>query len=169
MKKVVLFGPESTGKTTLAKQLAGYYQTVHVPEYSRLYAETKGVDLKLKDVINIGLGQYRYEAQYKQMAHGVLICDTDILQTTIYSKAYFGNYPRELDELITKPDLYLLMDIDIPWEYDPVRDNAETRDKLFSTFEKTLKEQNLPYQIITGSSDKRLQNAIKYIDRLIKK
>lgn len=169
VKKVVLFGPESTGKSTLAKNLASYYQTVHAPEYSRVYAETKGRTLEFKDVINIALGQYRYEYGYGKLSNNLLICDTDVLQTKIYSQSYFGDYPEAIEELITKPDLYLLLDIDVPWEYDSVRDNPKSRDKLFGVFENTLKKQNLPYKIISGLGDKRLKTAIKYIDELIKK
>ncbi|MEE4247502.1 MAG: ATP-binding protein, partial [Kangiellaceae bacterium] len=94
--KIVLFGPESTGKTTLAKQLAAYYKTVWVPEYAREYLQNKWDKEKkiceLEDLIPISVGQIKLENEAIKKANRVLVCDTDLLETKVYSEAYFEGY-----------------------------------------------------------------------------
>ncbi len=172
--KVVLFGPESTGKSTLAKQLAIYYNTVFVPEYSRIYAEERLLENKLlnkNDVLPIAEGQMRLESELTPKANTVLICDTDLLETKVYSEAYYdGDCDPQLEKYAIENfyDLYFLTYIDIPWEADDLRDKPHERDAMFKAFENALKTYDKPYVLLKGSMDERFEFAIDHIDELIK-
>lgn len=170
--KVVLFGPESSGKTTLAKLLAKYYKTKWVPEYSRLYAEEKLEDNKLltkADILPIAIGQMVLENKIAKETSELLICDTNLLETKVYAEYIYNYCPDKLEKAIQdcKYDLYLLTDIDLPWETDPVRSSEDKRKEMLELFKLALKKYNLPYVIISGSKDKRLDKAINSIDKLL--
>jgi len=174
--KVVLFGPESTGKTTLSKQLASYYQTVWVPEYARTYLQykwdTQQKPCEIHDMLPIAKGQITSENQYVRDANKVLICDTDLLETMVYSKVYYNNY---CDDLIYKYalknqyDFYFLTYIDTPWEADDLRDKPNERLTMFRAFENALITNNRPYVVLKGNPKERLKIAIQHIDRLLEK
>ncbi len=159
--KIVLFGPECTGKTTLAQQLAAYYHTTWVPEYSRSFQLQKGSPIALEDVVSIAQGQLQAEQEAVRQANRILICDTDILETKVYSEAYFGECPQWLlDQLWKYPgDLYLLTNIDLPWEPDEVRDRPDQRESMYQLFKRELDERNLPYIPIAGTAGQRLNQA----------
>lgn len=172
--KVVLFGPESTGKSTLAKQLAEHYNTVFVPEYSRIYAEKKlqqNETLTSQDVLPIAEGQMHLENQLAPQANEVLICDTDLLETKVYAEAY---YHKPCDPVVEKYalenfyDLYFLTYIDIPWEADNLRDKPHERKSMFKAFKKALESYHRPYVLLRGSMEERFELAKKHIDKLIK-
>lgn len=173
--KIVLFGPESTGKSTLAQQLAQQYNTVFVPEYSRIYAEMQllcGKELTQDDVVEIANGQLKLETELITKANKILFCDTDLLETKVYSEMYYDGYcPPQLEDFAQRKtcDLYLLMDVDLPWVADNIRDKPEGRQEQFNIFENTLKRYNKPYQVISGNDDERLEKAIGFVNDLIKK
>lgn len=172
--KVVLFGPESTGKSTLAKQLAEHYYTVFVPEYSRIYAEAQLLHNKLltkDDVLPIAEGQMQLENELTKKAHQLLICDTDLLETKVYSEAYYeGLCDPVLEKYAIENhyDLYFLTYIDIPWEADNLRDRPLERETMFAAFETALKTYNKPYVLLKGTMDKRFETAKMHIDQLLK-
>ena len=119
--KVVLFGPESTGKTTISKQLARHYNTVWTPEFARQYLQKKWNNerktCEASDLIPIAIGQIHLENKLAKKADKVLICDTDLLETKVYSEEYYGGYVEEkLNNAALKNqyDLYLLTYIDTP-------------------------------------------------------
>lgn len=172
--KVVLFGPESTGKTTLAKQLAEHYQTNWVPEYMREYLQEKWDKNKevctYNDLIPIAEGQIRMENEYAQKANKVLICDTNLLEIKVYSEVYYeGQVPDTLNKISLENvyDLYLLTYIDTPWIADDLRDKPHQREEMFLRFKESLDEHHLPYILLKGDNVFRLQQAIKSIDQLI--
>lgn len=172
--KIVLFGPESTGKTTLSQQLARHYNTVWVPEYAREYLQNKWNNERKtcenEDLIPIAIGQMRLENELALKADQVLICDTDLLETKVYSQEYYGGYvdPR-LDEAAqtNEYDLYLLTYIDTVWEADDLRDRPEMRQEMFDAFENALKIHHKKYIILKGSRQKRLNKAVKAIDKIL--
>lgn len=172
--KVVLFGPESTGKSTLAKQLAEYYNTVFVPEYSRIYAEKqllRNSTLTRHDVLPIAEGQMRLENEREQKATKVLICDTDLLETKVYSELYYnGICDPVLEKYAIKNtyDLYFLTYIDMPWEADNLRDRPNDREAMFEAFENALQSYKKPYVLLKGSMEERLKTAIDHINELLK-
>ena len=174
--KVVLFGPESTGKTTLAQELADHYKTEWVPEYAREYLQVKW-DKEQKtcepqDLIPIAEGQIRLENYLTKKANKLLICDTDLLETKVYSEAYYLGYCEPVLEkyaLQNIYDLYLLTSIDIPWEKDDLRDKPNERERMFLYFKDTLEKYNKNFVILNGDNKKRLSQAIKSIDKLLDK
>lgn len=172
--KVVLFGPESTGKTTLSEQLARYYNTVWVPEYAREYLQNKWNNYRKtcenSDLLPIAKGQMKLENKLAKKADKVLICDTDLLETKVYSEEYYGGFVNpKLDEAAVKNtyDLYLLTYIDTPWEADDLRDRPDLREEMFTAFENALKKYNRPYILLKGDLRTRLKTATKAIDKIL--
>jgi len=130
--KVVLFGPESTGKTTLSKQLARYYNSVWVPEYAREYLQDKWNEERKtcepKDLLPIAKGQIALENKLAKKTDTVLICDTNLLETKVYSEAYYSGtcHPAlEKYALEHKYSLYFLTYIDTPWEADDLKEQKK--------------------------------------------
>jgi len=173
--KVVLFGPESTGKTTLSRQLARHYNSIWVREYARAYLQNKWNDERKtcepKDLLPIAQGQIQLENELAKKTETVLICDTDLLETKVYSEAYYsGTCDPILDKFAIENtyDLYFLTYIDTPWEADDLRDKPNQRIQMFNAFESALKKYNRPYVLLKGDKDERLEKAIRHIDELIK-
>jgi len=173
--KIVLFGPESTGKTTLSAQLARHYNSIWVPEYARLYLQKKWNNERKtcepKDLIPIAIGQLTHENKLAKKTNSVLICDTDLLETKVYSEAYYiGTCDPVLEKyaLENTYDLYFLTYIDTPWEADDLRDKPEEREAMFNAFRDTLIKYNRPYVLLKGDKKARLETAVKHIDKMIK-
>ncbi|WP_282178579.1 ATP-binding protein [Maribacter stanieri] len=172
--KVVLFGPESTGKTTLSEQLARHYHTVWVPEYARDYLQDKWNNERKTcephDLLPIAEGQMRLENKLTKKATEILICDTDLLETKVYSEAYYvGDCDPVLEKyaLENSYDLYLLTYIDIPWEADDLRDKPNEREEMFNYFKDTLEKYGKNFITLKGSKKQRLAKAINHIDMLL--
>jgi NadR type nicotinamide-nucleotide adenylyltransferase len=172
--KVVLFGPESTGKTTLSRQLARHYNSVWVPEYAREYLQNKWNNERKtcepEDLMLIAIGQIKLENELAQKTNSVLICDTDILETKVYSEAYYSGTCDPILEayaLKNSYDLYFLTYIDTPWEKDDLRDKPNERERMFKAFEDALIKYNRPYVLLKGGKEARLKIAVGHIDNLL--
>ncbi|WP_407429564.1 AAA family ATPase [Arcticibacter sp.] len=167
IKKIAVVGPESTGKSTISAQLADHYQTVWVPEYSREYCSQLTGPCSWEDEINMFKGQLALEEQLSPQANKLLICDTTFITVKIWSDYVFGKAPEEvLSELPRRHyDLYLLMDIDLPWEDDPLRNFPELREYFMDVWKKELQALNASYYIISGTHDVRKRNAINTINQ----
>jgi NadR type nicotinamide-nucleotide adenylyltransferase len=173
--KVVLFGPESTGKSTLTEALAKHYQTTFVPEYAREFLQHKWNHKRQtcakEDLIPIAEGQMKLENELALLANKVLICDTDLLQTQVYSEVYYDGYCDPSIRASAKKnsyDLYFLCDIDVPWVADDLRDKPDERELMFNAFEAALKLHQRPYVKLNGSKNHRFKTAKQHIDQLIK-
>ena len=172
--KIVLFGPESTGKTTLSIQLAKHYNTVWVQEYARPYLQKVWNQARRtcqqKDILPIAFGQIALENRLAKRADKVLICDTDLLETKVYSSAYYGGF---VDPILEKAatentyNLYLLTYIDTPWEADDLRDRPEQRLEMFEAFQKALDQHHRPYLLLKGDKESRLKKAVEAIDAIL--
>ena len=166
IKRIAITGPESTGKSWLAENLAAHYHTVWVPEFAREYLEDLGKPYEKEDIVRIAAGQLEREEVKAQSASGYLFCDTEMLVTKIWSDVKYG----ECDQWILNQleshryDLYLLCDIGLPWEYDPLREHPEMRQYLFDTYLQELTSRNLPFHVVRGSGQARLQNAVRFIE-----
>lgn len=161
LKKIVIYGSESTGKTTTASFLAKEFDTIWVPEFARDYLEKKNNIIEDSDFPVIARGQIQLEEDYSKKARGFLFCDTDLHTTKIYSNMYIGYCEKEIENLAEsrKYDLYLLMDIDIDWVSDPLRDFPNERKEMHRLFLQELKARSIPYILIKGQGKERLQNA----------
>lgn len=174
MKRVVLIGSESTGKTTLAQRLAGDFGVEWVPEFVRMYAEKKNGPLEFADHGPIARGQIALEdsARERAMHLGapVLIQDTDLLSTVVYSTHYYGQCPHWIGEAAhhRRPDLYLLMDIDIPWTPDPQRDRGDRREEMHDLFRAAVQGSGVPFVLVGGDGESRFHAARRAIESLMR-
>lgn len=182
IKKIVIIGPESTGKSTLCKQLAEHYNTLWCPEYAREYLLKHGTDYSYEDLLIIAKGQIAHEENYelrmmndelkthsKFITHNSkLFLDTDMIVMKVWCEFVFGKcHQLILDELKTrKYDLYLLCNIDLPWVKDELREypNEAPRIELFNIYKNILEKQQTPWTLISGFGESRLHNAIHAIN-----
>lgn len=171
VKRICIFGPESTGKTTLTKNLAQHFKTVAVPEYARTHLEHRNTQVDATDIPLIAKGQIAVEDSLALNANRLLFCDTDLLTTTIWSNWLFNS----CDDWIVKEaeqrqyDLYLVTDVDVPWVADQVRYLPEERVAFFNRCIEELKQRNRPFHIVRGDWNERLQSAIKAVNSLLHK
>lgn len=169
--KIVVIGPESTGKSTLSKSLAEYFNCPWVPEYARGYIERLEGKYCYDDLLEIAKGQIREEEKSIKKAENLLICDTDLHVIKVWSQHKFGKIHPWVEQQISKRkyDLYLLTDIDIPWQNDPQREHPEPekRKKFFEIYRKVVIDSGIPYKIISGSVEERLDKSIEFIEEKI--
>ncbi|NNM21915.1 MAG: ATP-binding protein [Flavobacteriaceae bacterium] len=173
--KIVLFGPESSGKTTLARELAEQFETHWVPEYMRTYLEANweedGLKITKKDLLPIAKGQIASENLLTKTANRFLFCDTNLLEIRVYSEYYYNGFcPPEIIEATESHiyDHYFLTQVDIPWEADNLRDRPYDREKLFRIFESELLKRNLPFTLLEGTKNERLSKATEVLATLKK-
>jgi NadR type nicotinamide-nucleotide adenylyltransferase len=167
---IIVTGPESTGKTTLAQALAGKYKAELYPEYAREYVQNLNRDYEFADILKIA--EYQYN-QFKEFQSGnkIAIFDTYLIITKVWFLWHSNTYPDWLDKAIknTKGALYLLCAPDIAWIPDSVRENGgEARKQLFDTYRKELENYGLTYKIVTGCDNDRFENAVSFVESYLK-
>jgi NadR type nicotinamide-nucleotide adenylyltransferase len=172
--KIVLFGPESTGKTTLAKDLAAHFKTAWVPEYMREYLQKKWDELEERisweDLLPIARSQIATENIAARQANELLFCDTDLRELKVYCEYYYdGECPEEIEIAVRNNSyhLYLLTDIDTPWVADDLRDRPEDRTTLFRIFETELIKNGLNYHVLMGSRTQKFNMAVALTNKLL--
>lgn len=164
--RIAIVGPESTGKTTLASQLAKYYNTCFVPEYAREYIDALKRPYTLEDIVAISKGQIEMEDKMAVFANNILICDTNLVVTKIWAEHKYKTCPVWITEAIVKRhyNLHLLTYPDLPWEPDPQREHPHLLNKLYVKYRTELNRLNISYATIQGMHEKRLQNAVNIIN-----
>lgn len=170
--KIVITGPESTGKTTLAEQLAAHYMGDFVPEYARQYVENLQRPYVFDDVEIIARKQLADYLAYEKRKNRIVFFDTYLIITKVWFDVVFKQSPKWITEHLEncKVDLFLVCNTDIPWVADSVRENGgEMREELFQLYINELNNFNLKYFIIKGEGEKRLSSAIQAIDRILVK
>ena len=169
LPSIVLHGPESTGKSTLAGRLAAHYGTVWVPEYGRTYCEEHGTDLGPDDLVAIMAGHVAARQAMEPQARGFLIQDTDPIMTAAWSMMLFGHRMPALDAFADVGHLYLLMDIDLPWIGDDVRMFPRRAEQLrfMALCRNELVRRDLPFVLIGGDGEARYEQALTAIDGAI--
>jgi NadR type nicotinamide-nucleotide adenylyltransferase len=164
MFKIAIIGPESTGKTALAKQLAEYFNAPWVPEYARKYVENLTTPYTYEDVCNIALKQIEDEKFYENnsLNEKYVFFDTDLIITKVWFSYCFNKIPDFLTDRINSGffDLYLLCLPDLPWEPDSVREHGEDREYFFDWYKKEIEQIGKAYVVIKGVGNQRLKNAI---------
>lgn len=169
LKKVVIIGPESTGKSTLAKNLADYFGCLWVPEFAREYLEKLDRSYEFDDMVEIAKGQVFLEDESSLKSKELLMCDTDLNVIKVWSGHKFGKVHAWIEDQIKirKYDLYLLTDIDIPWQDDPQREhpNPSMRKYFFDLYFRILQESGVPFAIVSGNQEERKQLSINFIHK----
>lgn len=167
IKKVCFYGPESTGKSTMARRMAELYKTEWVPEVSREIVTTN--DFTIEDIIKIGHAQTERVIEKAKTANKILFCDSDLITTQIYSRYYLKVVPPVLFELEhqIKYNLYFLFEIDVPWVADGLRDLGENykRKEMFEVFKGELDRRSISYISIKGSWEEREKMIKKEVDK----
>lgn len=169
-RRVCVFGPESTGKTTLARDLAARFSTVWVPEYARTLLEAQSGRIAKEDIERIARGQRASEDALARDANRLVIGDTDLLETTIWSEVLFGSCPAWIVEEAGRraADLYLLTDVDVPWVKDEVRYLPDERKSFFDRCRRELESRNLRTAVVSGPWEQRLATAVAAVEDLLR-
>ncbi len=188
-RKIVIIGPESTGKSSLCEQLAQHYNTIWCPEFAREYLLTNGAKYSYEDLLTIAKGQLALEDEYAAIVnrqltirnkdpqnspltidHSLLFIDTDMYVMKVWCEFVFEKCHRFiLDKIIErKYDLYLLCNIDLPWTQDEFREypDIRSRSRLFNIYKDIMINQSVPWMEISGNYEERLQKAIVAVDSL---
>lgn len=179
---VAILGAESTGKTTLCRDLAAHFDSLWVPEYMRLYLQdkwnTKQQTCTWEDLLPIAQGQVELENKLaqqlangttvKQTSQNYLFCDTSLFELMIYANWYYGDCPNELTQaaLAHQYDLILLTEVDIPWVADDLRDAPYDRQAISTRFENELTYYNKSFRRIGGSRESRVQQVVHWLSEL---
>lgn len=163
MKRIAITGPESSGKTTLAKALAERLKAQWIPEFARDYLLAKNGHYEQKDLVKIAHGQISEWNKLSQ--EEIVICDTEMLVMKVWSAVKYG----QVDPFILKAwseqhfDHYFLCSPDIPWEEDPLREHPEQREELFEIYLQELKDSKLPFTIVEGDLENRIEICLREV------
>ncbi|AYD49277.1 ATPase [Arachidicoccus soli] len=194
MKKIVVIGPESTGKSSLCEALSKHYQTIWCREYAREYLIENGKDYSYHDLLSIAKGQIALEENCIKevreiggakgqnlenslldnlsdfLSSRLLFIDTDMYVMKVWCEYVFNRCHNFILEEIAsrKYDLYLLCDTDLPWVADELREypDEHSRKELFEIYLDILVNQEVPFSIINGQDNMRIANAIKVLEEL---
>lgn len=169
MPNIVFIGSECSGKTSLARALANYYNIDFLEEYSRIYAEKINSELIYEDVIPIAKGQIASEQKFiNRSKEDLLLFDTCLFSTYIYSKIYYKKVPKELNNWLDLSlyDYFFLIFPDPEWVEDDIRNMPMPRMEMHEIFKSELEYFNQPFTQLRGNEEQRMQSAIEEINRL---
>jgi NadR type nicotinamide-nucleotide adenylyltransferase len=174
IRKVVIIGPESTGKSTLCEQLAAHYMTVWCPEFAREYLLQYGKNYSFDDLLKIAMGQLELEeVMLTEARNGIYFIDTDMYVMKVWCEEVFQDCHKWiLNQIAVHPyDLYLLCDVDLPWTQDGLREypDLEIRKRLHKTYKDLLINSGTKWAEVSGTNAERLQTAIRLIDTIFGK
>jgi NadR type nicotinamide-nucleotide adenylyltransferase len=167
--KIVVTGPESSGKTTLIKDLAAHYNEPFAEEFARTYFEGYEGKYHLLDIQNIAVGQLEANLKNEKKAKKIAFSDTDTTVINIWAQLKFNATIPVFDEDMeeSKPDLYLLCAPDFPWVYDTLRENPDDRLDIFEAYTTLLNRLKSNYVVIKGSHETRMNIAINEINKIL--
>ena len=168
LRKVVVIGPESTGKTTLAQALALHFRCQLVTEYAREYLDALNDPYQESDLLQIAKGQLALEDKCRAGDESLMICDTDLLVLKVWSLVKYGRCHDFIQDAIRarQCDLYLLTGTEVPWQFDPQREHPEFRNELWTMYQKEIVDLRVPYHKISGDPEQRLRRSIPLITNL---
>lgn len=167
--KFAITGPESTGKSTLSKQLAEHFQTTWVPEFARNYLQQLPRQYREDDLLKIAIGQKELEESQALHAQQLLFCDTENIVLKIWSNVRYNHCHANILQCIELQQYihYFLCDIDIPWVEDPLREHPHMRQDLFNMYVDELSFYNFPFTVISGDEKTRLKIAIDIVNGIL--
>ena len=171
-RRIVITGPESTGKSSLCKQLAEHYNTTWVPEYAREYLKKHGMNYTYNDLLAIARRQLAMEDEITASTkRGLIFIDTDMYVMKVWCEFVFGRCHQWILDRIAERNyaLYLLCNIDLPWIKDDLREypDIESRIRLFNIYKDNMINQHVPWKIINGNNEERLKTAVDAVNRLL--
>ena len=166
MYKIAITGPECSGKTTLCTSLSNHFNVPYIPEYARLFLEGKDQHYNQTDLDLIAMGQIN---SLQTFQNSPLISDTDFCVLEIWSHYKYQNVSDLIQELVAKYffDLHILCTPDIPWVFDKLRENPNSRMYLFDLYKATLLRHNKNFIIVNGAHSKRVEKSIQVIEEYI--
>jgi len=166
--KIVVTGPESSGKSWLCEKLAAHFNAPWVPEYARQYLEKNGPDYSFETLSTIRKFHLEFQALYLKQKSEIIFLDTDLINFKVWEKIVFGKTHEKLEEQLRLEEdhRYLLTYPDIPWEPDVLRENPHDRLAIFEAHREEIEAYGRPYQIVKGEGEARLRNAINAIQNL---
>jgi NadR type nicotinamide-nucleotide adenylyltransferase len=169
VKKVCVIGPECTGKTELSKFLAAHFKTSCVDEYARAYLNKLGKTYNQADLTKIAHGQLRMEDEWLNESNKIMICDTNLIVIKVWSEHKYGNCDKEILEKMAerKYDLYLLTNIDIPWQDDPQREHPDKREHFWNIYKNEVAQTNVQFVEISGDREARRKTAVDAIGKYL--
>lgn len=170
MLKILVTGPESTGKSTLVESLAEHFELPYISEYAREYIEQLSKPYEEKDLLEIAKGQLRKEDELIKKGPPVLLIDTDLTVINIWSQEKYGRtHPWILEQMQKRAyDLYLIPDVDLKWTYDPQRENPSDRGRLMKLYQDSFESRSIPFYLVKGEGEGRVQQAVKIVEQFLK-
>lgn len=164
MRKIAVVGPESSGKSTLSKELAQVIDGHWVPEFARIYLEENGPEYDQDTVEKIGQGQLELEKEaVKKAKNNWVVCDTDLMVIKVWMQYKYNSYPAWIDEKLDKDTLYLLCKPDMPWEPDALRENPFDRQEIYSFYHNLLEKSGFQFIDLEGSIEDRIEKSKDFI------
>lgn len=169
MLKICLFGPESTGKTTLARRLADHFQTAWVPEFAREFLLENGNVFTPAEVRPLADGQLLIQNAAISRANRVVFLDTDLLTNALYSQYCFGEIPDWLEKMAHEnlPDFHFLLDTDLPWQADELRTHGNDRSAQMALWKWGLEHFGCRFELISGDHEVRFSKAVRLVNELL--
>ncbi len=171
LKKIVIIGPESTGKSTLSSEIAAALNTCFVPEFAREYLHQINREYLEEDLLHIAAGQLKLEDKLAREAKRLLICDTDLYVIKVWSEHKYNHCPVSILQTIAERpyDLYILTSIDMPWEDDPLREHPEPemRTYFFNIYKDIVQNSGVPWILVEGTPQQRLAQSLQEIQNLL--
>lgn len=178
VKKIVIIGPESTGKSTLCKQLAAHFNTIWCPEYAREYLLSNGTDYSYDDLLTIAKGQINLEDKFTMEINNksrevfpMLFIDTDLYVMKVWCEYVFEKcHSYIIKEIASRQyDLYLLCNIDLPWIKDELREypDEQPRRELYRLYKDILTNQKVPFVVINGLEEERINKAVDAVNAFL--
>jgi NadR type nicotinamide-nucleotide adenylyltransferase len=167
IKRIAVIGPESTGKSELCDALAVHYQTTRVSEYARKYLSELGRSYIIEDIVEIYKTQLQQEQELITSSANFIFTDTEFIIAKVWCEHVFANCPLYIDEMIVRHpyDLYLLTAPDLPWEFDPLRENPGKGEFFFKWYKTILERNQMNFGIVSGTGKRRTESAIEIIEK----
>ncbi len=166
LRKIAVTGPESTGKSWLTRKLASHYNAGYVDEFAREYIAGLNRDYTREDILTIAKNQINQESIAEKEARDFLFCDTELIVAKVWSLHKYGNADPWILQQIERNsyDLFLLCNVDLPWEFDEQREHPHLRNYFFDWYRKELEHYGFPYVVVSGIGEQRISNAVAAVD-----